>query len=249
MRRFSKKYEAITQELLKSRFHYDPETGYFTRKHEHGLVDGWRRLGGLRMSGRHRYREICIDEGRYYEHILAFVYMVGRLPEGCIDHIDGDGENNKWSNLREATHQQNLWNKKTKPTTASKVKGAYLEAGRYASRIRCNGVDYYLGRYDTAEQANAVYRQAAVALFGEYANGGKGPVALTPDEARAAIRAVTDAAKTRIKRKNEDKEATFMARGLKEYRVWAPATEEARYKLRAISDKLIEAFEAEKKSG
>ena len=45
MTKLSAKYDGITQELLKELFEYDPETGFFTKRLDHGLVSGWRRVG------------------------------------------------------------------------------------------------------------------------------------------------------------------------------------------------------------
>lgn len=52
-------------------------------------------------------------DGKYYKaHRLAFLFMTGKWPPRKldVDHADGDGFNNKWTNLRPATRGQNNHN-------------------------------------------------------------------------------------------------------------------------------------------
>ena len=44
-----------------------------------------------------------------------------------IDHEDGDSLNNKLSNLRLASHRQNLFNRKINKNNKTKVKGVYQD--------------------------------------------------------------------------------------------------------------------------
>jgi hypothetical protein len=87
-------------------------------------------------------------------------------PEGLqVDHIDGDGLNNRRSNLRVATKQQNNWNVKRD----GRLKGVYPSGTRWAARINLNGKEIHLGVHATIEEAAHVYDAAAIHYFGEYA--------------------------------------------------------------------------------
>ena len=89
-----------------------------------------------------------------------------------VDHIDHDGLNNQRGNLRMATHHQNNFNKT--PCGTSKYLGVslYTLEGRIYIRayITHNRKRTELGRYYTEEAAAAAYNEAAIELFGEFAN-------------------------------------------------------------------------------
>lgn len=102
----------ITQDFLKDLLSYDPDTGKWIWKKRPHIRSKQRpgdSAGSLTMKG---YRHICIRGKRYYSSRLAFLYMTGEFPKDLVDHIDGDPRNDAWSNLREATYQQNGMNRK-----------------------------------------------------------------------------------------------------------------------------------------
>lgn len=88
-------------------------------------------------------------------HRLAWYLCYGELPKNFIDHIDGDRANNKISNLRDVTHQQNQWNQ-------TKAKGYFWskQFERWTSQITVNNKRIFLGRYDTEEEASNAYKRA-----------------------------------------------------------------------------------------
>ena len=86
-----------------------------------------------------------------------------------IDHKDGNGLNNQRDNLREATHAQNMMNRKESITNTTGYVGvtrAYN--GRYQASIQVNGKYQRLGIFDTAEQAGTAYQEASRRLRGEW---------------------------------------------------------------------------------
>lgn len=53
--------------------------------------------------------------------------------------------------------------------TASDLKGAYRDKKRWSSRIYADGRNYFLGSFDTAQEAASAYDAAARHLHGEFA--------------------------------------------------------------------------------
>jgi hypothetical protein len=86
-----------------------------------------------------------------------------------VDHADGDGLNNRRSNLRVVTDVQNRMNSRTYKNNKSGFKGVHLHVGRWVATIKVNNKSTHLGRFDTAEEAARAYDQAALEHFGSYA--------------------------------------------------------------------------------
>ncbi len=86
-----------------------------------------------------------------------------------LDHKNGNGLDNRKSNLRPATNSQNSFNRKKSPNTSSKFKGVWLAYGKWSSKIRCNGKGYWLGTWENEVDAAKAYNEAAKRLFGEFA--------------------------------------------------------------------------------
>lgn len=89
------------------------------------------------------------------------------------DHIDGDKNNNKESNLRKATQQQNNLNRPHNKENKTGYKGVttlgYVANKKYRARIEYNEKVYNLGSYYSPEEAARAYDKKAIELFGEYA--------------------------------------------------------------------------------
>ena len=87
------------------------------------------------------------------------------------DHIDFDGLNNKKSNLRFCTHQQNMMNKRKCKNLSSKFKGVTWDESskKWMSRIRYKNKCYPLGRFKNEIDAARAYDKKALELFAEFA--------------------------------------------------------------------------------
>jgi hypothetical protein len=101
------------------------------------------------------------------------VFMHQLLMPGLkIDHRNGDGLDNRRSNLREATRKQNQGNlgKIRRPTT-SRYKGVswHRRGKKWAAQIHANGETRYLGLFTAEEDAAEAYNRAAFAEWGEFA--------------------------------------------------------------------------------
>lgn len=79
-----------------------------------------------------------------------------------VDHIDGNGLNNKSSNLRVVTHRENIHNTAPPRNNTSGVKGVSFDKQRnkWFAKIMIRGKQIALGRYDKKEDAIAAYNTA-----------------------------------------------------------------------------------------
>ncbi len=103
-------------------------------------------------------------------HRVIMERVAGRplLNSECIDHIDGDGFNNRRSNLRIASQSQNMANSRLSKANRSGFKGVY----RYGHKWRACLSGKNLGSFLTPEEAHAAYCAAALEKYGEFANFG-----------------------------------------------------------------------------
>lgn len=88
-----------------------------------------------------------------------------------VDHINGDGLDNRRCNLRPATHADNMRNARLRVDNSSGFKGvtASKRAGRWAAAIHVNGRRLHLGSFEDAQDAARAYDAAALTYFGEFA--------------------------------------------------------------------------------
>jgi hypothetical protein len=120
---------------------------------------------GHATSDSQGYLRVGLDRRSYKVHRIIWKLVTGDDPKNMlIDHKDLDGANNRWSNLRLATHQENQWNKKTQGKRSDLPKGVYYNSKR-AKPYRAQIV---LGSFGTAEEARMAYLAAAARLHGDF---------------------------------------------------------------------------------
>jgi hypothetical protein len=158
----------LTATRLRELLHYDPETGVFTWAVSAGTACAGAVAGSLNNRG---YRAIMIGRRYYAAHRVIWLWMTGEWPKHEIDHINMDKGDNRWANLREATHSQNNANSSTYANNSSGFKGVhwFKRHRKWQAGIRINGKKTHLGYFDTPHQAYANYCLAARKYFGEYA--------------------------------------------------------------------------------
>jgi len=162
----------ITHHDLLSMLQYDPETGNFTWLRPPSNKPHWiGAIAGSKVRGRIR---IMIYRKSYFAHRLAWFYVHGAWPSSLIDHIDGNPLNNRLSNLREATPTQNQANKRRCKRNRSGFKGVGKcprVGGKWVARIRIDGRQRTIGRFNTPDSAYAAYLSAAREVHGDFARG------------------------------------------------------------------------------
>jgi len=127
-------------------------------------------------------RSIRLPNGRY-SRILMHRQIMG-LSKSCvlhdirnttsdirvIDHINGDGLDNRRANLRLATVAQNAWNSK-KRNPISGYKGVYFDRQKrfWRAAIVCNRKRIHLGYFKNKITAAKAYDAAARKFHGQFA--------------------------------------------------------------------------------
>ncbi len=105
--------------------------------------------------------------------MLLHRVLMGALPSEHIDHVNGNGMDNRLCNLRIATHQENQWNRQVRQDTTSGYKGVTLTTDSpvrpWLARLNHNGVRHKLGYHKTKEEAALAYNAKAKELHGEFA--------------------------------------------------------------------------------
>ena len=99
--------------------------------------------------------------------------LILNAPNGVdVDHKNRDTLDNRRSNLRLATRQQNNFNRTKRKGCTSIYKGVHWhkQKGKWQARIVVDRKTRSLGLYSSEIEAARMYDQAAIQHFGEFAN-------------------------------------------------------------------------------
>ena len=159
----------LTQSELKEKLHYNPETGIFT-----WLLHRSKRGETAGSITNKKYAVVGIGLKQYAAHRLAWLYMYGVWPKDQIDHINHVRDDNRISNLREASHKENGKNQSIKKSNNSGVTGVYWAKihKKWYAQIRVNGKNKHLGCFDAKEDA-ILCREKANTLYGFHERHGQ----------------------------------------------------------------------------
>lgn len=159
-----RKTRSLTQARVHELFNYDATTG----------VLRWRvARGGMKPGdvagcddGKGHWM-VGVDYGLHQAARIIWLWMTGKNPTHEVDHRDGNGQNNRWLNLRAATHKQNLENLSRRGQGLTGFRGVGWDRfrSRWTARIEHHGQSHRLGRFDTIVDAVAARLAAERAMF------------------------------------------------------------------------------------
>ena len=166
---------------LNAMFYYDSETGdlykrpftdamgrFQTRYSKDPIRNPLRNVGG-KMYYRTKVTGVRND---FLVHRIIFKMVYGWEPEN-IDHIDGNGCNNRLENIRASNPVENHQNVRKSTRNTSGVVGVSLtrDKRRWRARIRVGKTDVLLGEFRNFDDAVKVRRDAEVE-YGYHPNHG-----------------------------------------------------------------------------
>ncbi|MBN7804882.1 HNH endonuclease [Agrobacterium rosae] len=171
------------QALLNDLLRYDHLTGVIFWKHRSRELFATTRAYKI-WNGKHagtqagapvkgQYIRVAVFGVRYFGHRVIWKMMTGSDPM-LIDHINGNGLDNRWANLRDATSQENMRNVNLRSDSTSGVPGVnwYPALSKWHALITVSGKPKHLGYFIDLEEAVRV-RKAAERRFGFHPNHGR----------------------------------------------------------------------------
>ena len=173
------KPQPVNLEEIRKLISYDSDTGFFywlarkDNKSFNTAKAGTRAGNKNRPNGsRTHYLRLRIDNQLHLAHRVAWAMHYGEWPNGPIDHIDGNGLNNRIDNIRLVTMAVNSRNCRLSKNNTTGVNGVYKNPHGYVAEIMVDRKKISLGSYNTIEEAQAA-RKAADKIYGFYENHGE----------------------------------------------------------------------------
>lgn len=162
----------VTRERLAEMFEYSPTSGELRWKARSpsdfdnaAFAKSWnaRYAGKLAGSKLHKksgtsYVQVAAIGRNLKAHRLIWLLVHGEIDDSLvIDHINGDGLDNRLCNLRLVTQADNARNKALSSRSRSGVVGVYWNSAekKWHARVQVSGVRKSIGQYDRIEDAKA----------------------------------------------------------------------------------------------
>ncbi len=154
----------LTQSELKELLHYNKDTGVFTWIKSVGTKKSGAIAGHINIFRSKGYYRIQLNKKNYYSHRLAWLYIHGKFPDDEIDHLDGDGTNNKWINIRAVDHVENHRNRRLQANNSSGLPGVSWDKAlcKWLVRIKIKNNSVYLGYQDNLLEAACIRKNAEI---------------------------------------------------------------------------------------
>lgn len=161
------KEQLLTYEAASEVIRYCPSSGVFYKFKRLKRRTNFRKTGAVFKGS---YIRITINGRSYRAHRLAFLLMTKSWPENYVDHIDRDGKNNKWCNLRQATPSENMMNRSVQKNSSTGIPGVcwIRKKKRWRAYIKVNREYIHLGLHRDIEDAIKARHEAEEKYFGEF---------------------------------------------------------------------------------
>lgn len=121
------------------------------------------------------YRGGCKNKPHFYVHNTRVGYLhrfiLGAPPQFLVDHWNCDARDNRRENLRLATKAENNQNTRTRSDNTSGYKGVCFDkaSGRWEANVKLKGKNKKVGRFASAELADAAVCAARSRMHKEFA--------------------------------------------------------------------------------
>jgi HNH endonuclease len=149
--------------VLNQLFIYDHDTGALIRRTAGRAIQPF--------PSRHDYVFTSVAGYRFRVHRIIWKMVTGREPPARLDHINRDGTDNRFDNLRRCTNSQNGANSRNKRGGKS-LRGTVFDRGAWKAQIRVLGKNRHLGRFPTEAAAHTAYVAAGRKAFGKFFHPG-----------------------------------------------------------------------------
>lgn len=163
----------LSREVVRELLDYDPETGVFTwrvrgkrwfdtdRNHQSwNAKNAGKRAGSIKAYRKGGYlgRVIGIFGRLYNEHRIVWMWMTQDPMPEQIDHVNRNGTDNRWINLRDSSHSGNARNHSKRRDNSSGFTGVYWskDTGKWRAGCRVDGEMNWLGLFSDIEDAGRV---------------------------------------------------------------------------------------------
>ena len=152
-----------SQEQLQALFDYD-RAGLLLWKVRKGKVGKPGKVAGsVNVDG---YRRIQFDGNRYMAHRLIWIWHHGPVEDAlCVDHINGERNDNRIENLQILTQRQNTSKGWATSKSSSLPTGVTLTRyGTYQAALGVAGAKRHLGSFATKDEARLRYQQELASI-------------------------------------------------------------------------------------
>lgn len=129
------------------------------------------KAGNVNHSGKYITLHVTVSgvKKRYLAHRIVWEMHNGQIPDGmCIDHIDGNGLNNKLSNLRVTTLSGNQRNSRIPKNNSTGIVGVYPKKNGWCVQTAGKYTGYFSDFFDAC-----CARKSAERKLGFHENHGR----------------------------------------------------------------------------
>lgn len=157
-------------ERIRELFVYDPISGILSRKIDRPNSPAGTAVGTKFSTG---HLNVGIDGKMVGVHRIAWALYCGADPVVQIDHINGDGSDNRLCNLRSATSAENNRNRRLSSRNKTGIKGVFrvkwANGKRWRVAVGHSCGEYYITHFQCFGQAVKHANEMRASLHREFA--------------------------------------------------------------------------------